>query len=253
MSEPPTLKTCLVLIRHGEAISNVEPIVGGPKGDEGLTPLGMRQAGALRDRLAASDEFRPDALMSSTLARARQTAEIIQPALGHPSIIFDDDLQEISVGEADGLSVVAFRERFGLPDFRVDPFRPIAPGGENWGMFTLRVATTLDRIARAYEGKTVMLVCHGGIIDGSFISFMQLPSHQLPPIEFLTINTSITEWQRKIVDGAPGRWRLRRYNDDAHLAGVDHHSPMLWRNAPAGEPAHTASPSPAEAGSEGDA
>ena len=34
--------THLYLIRHGEAVSNVEPIIGGMRGDTGLSPLGVR-------------------------------------------------------------------------------------------------------------------------------------------------------------------------------------------------------------------
>ncbi len=126
--------TTLYLIRHGEAVSNVEPIVGGVRGDSGLTPRGVAQAERLRDRLAESHEIDADVLIASTMPRARQTAEIIAPALGLP-IIFDDEVQEMRPGEADGLHVIEYRERFGIPDFEREPFRPLAPGGEGWAQF----------------------------------------------------------------------------------------------------------------------
>ena len=66
--------------------------VAGPLGDEGLTERGRLQAARLRDRLAATGEIAADVLIASPLARARQTAEIIAPALALP-IIFDDDVQ----------------------------------------------------------------------------------------------------------------------------------------------------------------
>jgi len=44
------IQTHLYLIRHGEAVSNVEPIIGGLRGDGGLTPRGVAQATRLRDR-----------------------------------------------------------------------------------------------------------------------------------------------------------------------------------------------------------
>jgi probable phosphoglycerate mutase len=248
MAEPKVSRTRLVLVRHGEALSNIEPIVGGPRGDEGLTPLGIRQAEALRDRLRDRREFVPDVLISSTLARARQTAEIIAPALGDLPIAFEDDVQEMRVGDADGMHVADFKATYGLPDFRRNPFQPIAPGGESWASFVLRAGATLHRITREHEGQTIVVVCHGGIIDASFVTFMQLPSLQLPPVEFLTINTSITEWQREIRDGEPGRWRLRRYNDVEHLASLPRNRPIDWRAVTPRE--HSASPSPAEAESE---
>ena len=98
--------TNLYLVRHGEAFSNVEPIIGGMHGDKGLTPLGIKQAEKLRDRLAATGEIPADVLIGSTLPRARQTTEIIAPALGLP-IIWDDDVQEMNPGEADGMTRAA--------------------------------------------------------------------------------------------------------------------------------------------------
>src|SRR5215469_1024439 len=115
--------THLYLIRHGEAIANIEPIIGGMKGDAGLTPHGIKQAEALRDRLFASGEIEADTLISSTLARARQTAEIIAPALGDLPIILDDDVQVMRGGEADGMHVADFRAKYGEPNFRLEPFR----------------------------------------------------------------------------------------------------------------------------------
>jgi probable phosphoglycerate mutase len=215
--------TNLYLIRHGEAWAVKTNIVSGPKGDAGLTPLGRAQAERLRHRLATTREIAADALLASTLPRARQTAEIIAPALGQP-IQWDDELQEIRVGpEADGLPEAEFLERYGQPDFDRDPFRPLAPGGENWGQFMLRVGTALDRIIRAYAGKTVVIVCHGGVIDGTFPFFFGLNTFALLPVGFYTHNTAITHWRLGERNGQP-RWRLMRYNDDLHL-----YDGVVWR------------------------
>ena len=70
------MPTELYLIRHGQAFSNVTPILAGPKGDEGLTEIGVRQAEHLRDRLAATREIKPDLLIASTLPRAARTARL---------------------------------------------------------------------------------------------------------------------------------------------------------------------------------
>ena len=104
--------THLYLIRHGESVPNVQPIVGGMRGDAGLTALGISQAQRLRDRLASTGEIAADALIASTLPRARQTAEIIAPALGLP-IQFDDEVQEMRPGDADGMNSDEAREKFG--------------------------------------------------------------------------------------------------------------------------------------------
>lgn len=221
MREPLSV-TRLYLIRHGEAFCNVEPIIGGMKGDEGLTERGADQAIRLRDRLKATDEIEADVLIASTFPRARQTAEIIAPALGLP-LVFDDEVQEMRPGDADGLSIAQFRERYGLPDWDGDPARPIAPNGESYITFMARVAKAMDRIVAAYEGKTVVIVCHGGVIDGSLSYFMGLPVMPRPLVQFDTHNTSITQWEQRRYGLDDPRWRLIRYNDDAHL-----------REAPAG-------------------
>lgn len=212
--------THLYLIRHGEAISNVEPILGGMHGDTGLTPLGVQQAEALRDRLAGTGEIAADVVIASTLPRARQTAEIIAPAFGVP-IVWDDDVQEMRVGEADGMRLDEFAARYGTPDYERDPYRPLAPGGESWAQFLLRVGTALHRIATEYAGKTVVIVCHGGVIDGSLICFFGMDTQALPLVDFRTHNTSITHWERRIRPGMDRlRWRLVAYNDVAHLRDI---------------------------------
>src|SRR6266481_6333192 len=138
--------THLYLIRHAEAIAAVQDIIG----DTDLTPLGITQAERLRDRLAATGEIAADVLIASTFLRARQTAEIIAPALGLP-IVWDDEVQEMRPGEAEGMHIKELRETFGDVDLMQNPFQPIAPGGENWGQFMLRVGTSFNRLTRQYE------------------------------------------------------------------------------------------------------
>lgn len=208
--------TQLYLIRHGEAVSNVEPLIAGMRGDTGLTPLGVAQAERLRDRLAATGEIAADVLIASTLPRARQTAEIVAPALGL-SIIWDDEVQELRPGEADGLSLAEFRERYGSPEYEANPFRPLSPGGESWASFLVRVATAYQRIVSAHDGKRIVIVCHGGVIDASFQVFGEMNLLAPKRLDFDTRNTSITHWQRHQREGHPPRWRLMRYNDAAHL------------------------------------
>src|SRR4051812_37649034 len=73
--------TRLILVRHGESVVQVEGIVGGPKACRGLSERGRRQVSALRDRWLRSG-FRADVLLSSTLPRAVETAELLSDALG---------------------------------------------------------------------------------------------------------------------------------------------------------------------------
>lgn len=238
--------TNLFLIRHGEAFGNVQPIIAGMKGDKGLTPRGVAQAERLRDRLAQG-EIAADVLIASPLPRARQTAEIIQPALGLP-ISFDDEVQELMIGEADGMTNADAWAKFGTPDFDKHPLRPIAPGGESWGDFTLRASRALTRITAAHEGKTIIIVCHGGIIDCSFVHFFQMPGLVLPPTDFHTRNTSLTNWER-VERRARNLWRLNSYNDIAHLRDIGAFESVRWEDTdltPPADTTHPASPVPTE-------
>jgi probable phosphoglycerate mutase len=221
--------TTLYLIRHGEAHVNVNP--GGPvagiRGDAGLTELGRQQVERLRDRLS-SGEIRADVLIASTLPRARHTAEILAPALRLP-ILWEEDAQEMRVGEADGMSWREMQATHGVPDFRRNPYRALAPGGENWGQFVLRVGATLDRLAREHEGRAVVVVTHGGFIDAAFLVLFGMGTLVQPPLDFYTHNTSITQWERVTNEGGLVRWRLVRYNDDLHVRDIVVDERFRWR------------------------
>jgi probable phosphoglycerate mutase len=222
--EDAIFMTDLYLLRHAEASGAVYHIIG----DTDLSPLGILQAEHLRDRLAATGEIAADVLISSTFKRARQTAEIIAPALELP-ILFDDEMQELRDGAAEGMRVDEYRAKFGEVNFRETPFRQVAPAGENWGQFVLRVATALDRIIREYDGKTIVIVCHGGVIGVSFLYFSGAGSLQYPQSGFDTDNTSITHWVRRSISGRPTRWRLKCYNDDMHLRDIHSTTRIPWK------------------------
>jgi probable phosphoglycerate mutase len=233
--------THLYLVRHGQAIVNVEPIIGGMRGDRGLTALGVEQARRLRDRLAATREIEADVLITSSLPRARQTAEILAPALGLP-VLLDDEVQELRVGdEGDDLTLEEYKRRFGWVDLEADPFRTVDPHGESWATFMLRVAKALTRITREHAGKTIVVVCHGGVIDGSFLHFFGMNGLAVPPAGFYTQNTSITYWRRMPHHGRM-RWILTRYNDDAHLRGLTQTANIDYTAEGATEPAEPAVP-----------
>ena len=216
--------TDLYLIRHGEALGAVLDIIG----DTALSPLGILQAERLRDRLTATGEIAADVLISSTFKRARQTAEIIAPALRLP-ILFDDEVQELRDGVAEGMHIEEYRAKFGEVNFLETPFSQRVPEGENWGQFVLRAATALDRIIREYEGKTIVIVCHGGVIGVSFLYFLGTGSLQYPQAGFDTDNTSITHWARRTSSGRPARWRLKCYNDDMHLRDIRSSTRIPWK------------------------
>jgi broad specificity phosphatase PhoE len=203
----------LVLVRHGEAACNVDGVVGGLTGCRGLTAVGVKEAEALRDRLVASRELAAvTAVYASVLPRALETAAIVAPGLGGLAAVADCDLCELHPGEADGLSWVEFTERFGGPNWDVDPDTEIAPGGESWSGFVRRVQTILTATAVRHGGELVVIFCHGGVVEASLECLLPVAAER-GRLKLRTAHTSLTEWE-----WGPDGWRLLRYNDAAHLA-----------------------------------
>jgi 2,3-bisphosphoglycerate-dependent phosphoglycerate mutase len=208
--------TRAVLIRHGESACNVNGVVGGVKGCSGLSERGRTQVESLRERLAVTGELaQADALYSSTLERAVETAEGIRPVVGGGdlSIVSLPSLCELRPGEGDGLSWDECRERYGVPDWEQDPSAVVSPGGETWNGFVDRASEAVRTLADRHAGGLVVIACHGGVIEATMLSFLPMATRSRP-LGLPTSYTSMTEWE---LDS--NRWRLMRYNDVAHLGG----------------------------------
>ena len=208
-------ETRVVLIRHGESASNAGGWLSGQESCGGLTDLGVRQAEALRDRLAADPTLQPDRVMVSTMLRAVSTAEIVAEPTGR-DVEQHADLIERTSGEAEGMTVGEYTERYGKPPWS-DWVEPISPGGESGEEFTERVHAALDRVVDEARGSTVWVVCHGGVIMVTAVGRWPGGSRDLRPLPLASpMNTSISEW---VVD-ADGGWRMVRFNDHTHLVGI---------------------------------
>ena len=110
-------------------------------------------------------------------------------------------------------SIEEFRERFNSVPFDQKPFIQVLPTSEPWAKFMLRAATALNRIIHEYEGKTIVIVCHGGIVDCSFVTFFGMSTLQFPQAYFDTHNTSITHWYKSSFEDLPsglGAGKLQR-------------------------------------------
>jgi probable phosphoglycerate mutase len=240
--------TQLYLIRHAEAALNVGSAV---MADHGLTTLGVAQAERLRDRLAATGEVAADVLLASPMRRARQTAEIVAPALGLP-VTLDAEVEELRIGEAEGLRRDEVRRRWGRPDFVADPDARLAPGAESPRDLTRRVCLALGRITATHSGKTVVVVCHGGVIANAFVYFLGLDGlagglGEVVPLPewrevvgrawtpaFTATNASITHWALRPDRRGRPVWHLVIFNDATHLRDLGAHDRLNWASlAPA--------------------
>jgi probable phosphoglycerate mutase len=142
--------TTILLARHGETDWNREGRWQG-WADPSLNGTGHDQARELALRLA---ETPFDAVYSSDLRRALETAEIVAAA-HRLQVVADPGLREIDVGQWSGLTHAEITERFPLGN---------RPGGETREQHSVRVLAAVERIARAHPDGRVLVVAHGGCL-----------------------------------------------------------------------------------------
>lgn len=206
----------LILVRHGDAYAGFHGLVPGRRGCGGLTDVGRAQAEALRDYLRGHDRVNADVLIASTLPRAIETAQIIAPALGFAAVEQHCDLCEVHTGEADGLEWAEYGTRYGTFAMQDEPDRVFAPQGESWNSFHERVQSMLERIAGDYAGRTVVAVCHAGVIMASLRVLLGMPRSGAHG-GVRPKNTGLTEWER---DDATQLWTLHSFNETPHLVAT---------------------------------
>jgi broad specificity phosphatase PhoE len=150
--------TTLLLVRHGETDWNRDGRWQGHS-DTRLNEAGRRQARELAE--AVHDV---DAIYSSDLARARETAEAVGERLGL-EVRLDPRLRERSFGAWEGRTGAEIESEFAEEHRRWqsgDGFG--ADDAEPFDGFAARVRSALDEILERHPGETVLVVAHGGSI-----------------------------------------------------------------------------------------
>jgi probable phosphoglycerate mutase len=149
----------VVLVRHGVTDFTTTGRLDGRGGpDPSLNAVGRAQARAAGAAVASFVEDSRARVITSSLARARETGAVVAAALGiEPSV--DADWDEQSFGDWDGASIhdllTDFRDEFRR--FRDDPAYA-RPGGESHEDLTRRVIPAFDRLLA--DGGTTIVVCH---------------------------------------------------------------------------------------------
>ncbi len=159
----------LVFVRHAEPVRVAPGTVDGPA-DPGLTERGVEQARRLAAWLACESI---DAVLSSPMRRARETAEPIAAALGL-TVQIDDGLVEYDARADHYLPIDELRTTrnprwTAMVEGRWDEF-----GGDPPAVFKARVATALDAIIERFPGQTVVAVCHGGVVNCALAAILEL-------------------------------------------------------------------------------
>ncbi len=211
------MQTTLYLIRHGETDWNLTGRWQGHT-DVPLNAVGWRQAQLLGQRLAREGP-RFDALYSSDLARASQTAHAVSAALG-AAVRLTSGLREIDLGTWSGHTSAELQALYPDDFARIAAGEDIPRGGgESIRAMRQRVVTAVERIIAEHPGATIAVVTHGGCIRALLSHAVSLDGNEFQHFPHIG-NTSISV----VRIGARG-WETIVVNDMAHLEAT--HDPEM--------------------------
>lgn len=192
----------LLIIRHGLPI-RIEGADG--PADPPLADRGHAQAAALADWLQGDPI---DAVYSSPMRRAHQTAVPLAEALGH-DLVIDDDVAE---WDRHSSEYIPIEELKAAKDQRYYDML----SGEGWQgdvpphEFQERIVTAIERIVQRHRGQRVAIVCHGGVINAYTSHVLGLDN----PIGFFHPDyTSVN----RVEASSAGHRSIRSLNDTGHL------------------------------------
>ena len=161
--------TTIILVRHGRTILTESHRISGRGGeDPQLSEAGKEDARKAAEALTLvgstgpyAKVLAPSVVVSSPIARARETASIIASKLG-VEVETHDDIAEIAFGDWDGHTNQEVAANWSAlydqwrGDVRISP----PGGGESLEEFDVRVNKGIAEILDKHEGKTVIVVAH---------------------------------------------------------------------------------------------
>lgn len=189
--------TTFALIRHGQTDWNAERRLQGST-DIPLNDVGRAQA---RDAVAALAGYRWDAIVSSPLSRAAETADLIAAGLGLSVARRVPELTERAYGPAEGMT-----DGPELDALRIqNGFR----GAESEEDAADRGLAALEALAEEYRGGHVLVVAHGSLLR---VSLSRAAGRRLGGIENAALNLA----HHHPEDG----WNLEYFNGERLSAVV---------------------------------
>jgi len=190
--------TQFLLVRHGETDWNRDRRFQG-HADPPLNETGREQSRALAEELAAE---KLNAVYSSDLARATETAEIIARRLGVP-VVVDAALREIDVGEWQGLTWPEVEERFPEGARNWHERGHGWERGETYEALGERVVGALRRIGAEHPAGRILIVGHGGtvrsvraLVEGRSVAQSRLESPAIGNCEVFRIGAENGTFRR---------------------------------------------------------
>ncbi len=180
----------LAFIRHGQTDWNRDGLLQGSS-DIPLNDTGRAQA---RDAERMLEAWSWDAVVSSPLSRARETARIVADGLGLPLGPAYDELVERDYGPLEGTPSAAAMDRW--PDRAY-------PGAEPLEHVVERGLRALERIDADHPASNVVVVCHGTIMKYTLIRLTGYPIDVVRNGTVSTIERHDGGWRVLTVNGEP--------------------------------------------------
>jgi probable phosphoglycerate mutase len=147
------------LVRHGQALSNLEPVPGLPPDQlDHLTALGRQQAEGAGRALAG---LGVSAVFTSPAGRARETAEGMRAALGLAPPAVEPRLRPMDLGRGPGGRGLSWKDRTKEWEAGRDP---TPAGGESMERVGHRMAELVRAFARSRRGRGIVMVTHGEVL-----------------------------------------------------------------------------------------
>lgn len=201
------------MLRHGATDWNLQGRCQGSS-DRRLNELGVRQAEQIASQLSGRTVH---GVYSSSLQRARHTAQLVSRPHDLP-VLIEDDVRELDHGELEGLTFTEIKERYSefLARWRSAPALLQVPGGERLVDVAERAWNGLTRIARRHGAdETVIVVSHNFPILGIVCRLTGTPldryrSFHLDPC-------GITH----LIRHNDGGWEVKQVNSKPYVAGAN--------------------------------
>ena len=174
-----------IIARHGYSIYNKEKRFTGQI-DIPLDKIGERQAELIADYVTKN--FKVDAIYSSDLDRAVMTAMPTAKRLSLP-ITQRRDLREINEGCWQGMKFDEVRKIYSreLLEWEMSDGSVKAGGGESYNELRARMCAGLQRIAEENDGKTVLIITHGGALKALLLGWTNTPASNLRSLPIVSL------------------------------------------------------------------
>ncbi|MSO60285.1 MAG: MSMEG_4193 family putative phosphomutase [Ilumatobacteraceae bacterium] len=160
---PHPQSTLIILVRHGQTPTTGKILPGRAAGLR-LADSGIAQAQGAADRIAKLP--RVDAIYSSPLERARETAAPIGKALKQ-RVLIDKGLLECDFGDWTGAKLSALMKKPEWSTVQRAPSTFTFPNGESFTDMQARIVSALDKIRAKHAGGVVVCVSHADPIKAA--------------------------------------------------------------------------------------